>query len=140
MNSTKQVTVAVLLTLLAGFGLATAQGPDRAQIKWLFENSPQYAAPAQYDTWWDELVLAVNAPVQATLEGIVWHAAPARGFGCPVDEKVDANTLCVGQWLSTGDIFIASMDRLDERVVKHEMLHAILNTGGHPAIFRKLNL
>ncbi len=129
------------LLLVGRVGPSVGQGRSaaRADMTWLFQNAPQYIAPVQYDSWWDELVLACGCVPQTTLEALVWHDAPARGFACPAVEY-NANSLCTGQWVSTGDIFIAGRYRLDERVVKHEMLHAMLRTGGHPALFGRLNL
>jgi hypothetical protein len=135
------VTILLLSTLASP---STAQREqhvaNRRDVEWLFKNSPQYVAPVQYDVWWDELVLACGCTPVTISASIVWRDAPSRGFACPVGEAMDANTLCVGQWLNSGDIFIATRYRLDERVVKHEMLHAILGVGNHPAIFAKLNL
>jgi len=128
------------LLFLALLVAASARGQeqpraDHAEVAWLFQNSPQYLPPVQYERWYDELVAAAGTEPNTTFEALIWHAAPRNGFGCQGSRET-----CQGQWLDTGDIFIATRWVDDERVVKHEMLHAILGRGDHPALFRRLNL
>lgn len=47
--------------------------------------------------------------------------------------------VCNGMWETPHDISIAPRYVNSERLVKHEMLHDLLRTPGHPAVFEECN-
>ena len=117
---------------------AFAQGPTitPADAAPLFATSQQFLPPVEYDTWWDELVAACECAPATNLADLIWRETPADSFLCPgvTDQG------CTGQWLASGDVFLARGYWTVQRAVQHEMLHAILGRGDHPIIFRILDL
>lgn len=127
----------LLLSLLALVALPlAAQQPrlTRADYAGLLAISQQYIPEPVYDGWWDELVRGCGCQPATRLESIIWYKAP-EGFRCEADETNG----CIGEWTGTGDIFIGRKHVSDQRVVQHEMLHAILGRGDHRhPLFRRL--
>lgn len=130
--------VSLLVVLAALAGSAPAQQPrlTRRDFAGLLAVSHQYLPEPAYDGWWDGLVTACGCQPAVRLEAVVWHVAP-EGFACAADRAQG----CLGEWTGNGDIFIARKHVMDQRLVQHEMLHAILGRGdhGHP-LFRRLHL
>lgn len=54
-----------------------------------------------------------------------WSVVEGRSFSCPSGE-------CAGHWRTNHHIFLAGDWTMDEMVVRHEMLHDILDVTGHP--------
>lgn len=54
-----------------------------------------------------------------------WSVIEGYSFTC-------ASGQCAGHWRTDHQIFLASEWVMDEMVVRHEMLHDILNRSGHP--------
>jgi hypothetical protein len=85
------------------------------------------AAPAEYATWYARTETC--AELRGALEGIEWYVVPdVATFETSIGEKV-------GLWERVGNvsrITIAGDYVGNEMVVRHEMLHDILERTGHP--------
>jgi len=85
-------------------------------------------APA-YARWWQELVVACDCTPVVSFEAVVWYVMPGGPFPC------GAGPTCDGLTTPKAQIVLASSERDRERVVKHEMVHAVLGGDGehrHP--------
>jgi hypothetical protein len=60
---------------------------------------------------------------------VEWYVIPGDVFATPEGPRW-------GWWEPPHTIYIAAAHWLDERLVEHEMLHDLLQTGGHPPIFQ----
>lgn len=131
-------TITLVALLVVGVGRLDAQlhTVTPTDVAPLFASSQQFLALPEYDVWWDELIIACECTPATELINIIWRETQADSFPCPALTTRG----CVGQWLSTGDIFLARGYRTYKRTVQHEMLHAILGTSAHPALFIKLGL
>jgi hypothetical protein len=79
--------------------------------------------PSQYRAWWAETEACSG--VRGDFDRIDWYVIDGDGFECP-------SGTCAGRWQRDGRIFIAGEYAGHEMVVRHEMLHALLNRTGHP--------
>ncbi|MBL8987014.1 MAG: hypothetical protein JNJ80_12140 [Gemmatimonadetes bacterium] len=78
--------------------------------------------PPRYRDWW--AATEVCSGRRGDFARIEWAIVPGRGFACPTGT-------CVGRW--EGDrIYLAEAFRDHELVVRHEILHALLDRPGHP--------
>jgi hypothetical protein len=86
------------------------------------------APPAEYHTWW-EATEACSGESQR-FERVEWYVVPgARTFST-------SDGLKVGEWSHSSagvQIVLADAYADNELVVRHEMLHALLDREGHPA-------
>ena len=64
------------------------------------------------------------------LSRVTWFGVPGANFGCPNGGN------CNGLWVRPHTIYIANERRNDSLVVEHEMLHDLLQSGFHPAVFQ----
>ncbi len=98
-------------------------GPPNA----LPANAVQVLAPAEYQTWWSATEGCSGR--SGDLEDIEWYIVPdADAFATPHGSKV-------GLWSHSSEgtrIIIAGNWADNELVVRHEMLHALLDRAGHP--------
>jgi hypothetical protein len=99
-------------------------GPPNA----LPENAQQVIAPAEYQAWW--AATEVCSGRSGDIEDIEWYIVPdAATFETKNGEKV-------GLWSHSSEgvrIVIAGNFADSELVVRHEMLHALLDREGHPS-------
>jgi hypothetical protein len=79
--------------------------------------------PAVYREWWAKTQACSG--LSGEFERIQWQVVPGRSFECKSGQ-------CVGHWHPGHQIFIAEEWLHNEMVVRHEMLHDLLNGGGHP--------
>ena len=86
------------------------------------------APPAQYLTWWE--ATEVCSGRSRSFERLEWYVVPGvRTFSTSAGARV-------GEWShsSAGVRIVLADDYADnELVVRHEMLHALLDREGHPA-------
>ena len=110
---------ALLIPLLGCTTEPTSTLPDGAQA---------FVPPAEYEAWW--VSTEGCASIQGNLARIKWYVVPGVStFPTAEGEKV-------GIRIKTGSdirIVIAGNYVEHEMVVRHEMLHALLNRAGHPA-------
>jgi len=126
------LAAAVLVALaLVGCDAPTAPAPAGAT---------SLARPAVFAVWWKEVEQCSGAT--GDLDRVAWYVAPCQagesGFRCDVTQ----GGLCAGEWQPPHTITLAGPNRFfpdgyvdDEWTVKHEMLHDLLGTPGHPEAF-----
>ena len=108
--------------LLAGLLLAVgASGCSRFEP----EEYRPYAPGAEIRAWWDEDVACSGR--QGNFDRIRWFVVPGESFECP-------GGTCLGRWETNHRIYIAEAWITSPLVVRHEMLHELLDGGGHPAV------
>ncbi len=114
---------ALPLTLATALAACDLMGPAAA----LPGHAVALAAPPQYLQWWTKTEACAGR--LGRLDGIAWYVVPdATAFMTPKGEEV-------GNWSRGSDgtrIVIADAYVGDELVVRHEMLHALLDRGDHP--------
>lgn len=84
--------------------------------------------PAIYREWWAKTEACSGLTGEFTK--IDWRVLPGERFGC-------ASGTCVGHWQWHHRIWVVEAYDMHEMVVRHEMLHDLLGSGGHPARFFK---
>lgn len=91
------------------------------------DDAVAFAAPAQFKAWW--ALTESCAGRRSNLEAITWFIVPGVStFMTPQGAKV-------GRWSrgSSGtQIVVAGRYIADEMVIRHEMLHSLIDQGGHP--------
>lgn len=108
----------VLLTILATGcdGVTEPEFPARASA---------FVPPPVFAVWWK--VVEQCAGRTGRFEDVSWFTVRNRG-----DVTID-NRPVDGAWFSSGNrIVLVSALASDDRLVRHEMLHALLQTGDHP--------
>jgi hypothetical protein len=89
-----------------------------------------FTAPTEYLTWWDRT--SACSELSGSMAKVEWYVVPgAATFPTAEGEKV-------GIRVKTGDriqIVLAGQYQMHEMVVRHEMLHALLNQPGHPDLY-----
>ncbi len=88
------------------------------------EGAAPLQVPATYATWWAELEQCAHR--SANLERIRFWKVKGEEFACP------NGPTCAGRWQSPHHVYIAERWIDNPSLVKHEMLHDLLNTGEHP--------
>jgi hypothetical protein len=81
-----------------------------------------WSVPPSYRVWWERTEACSGRA--GSFEAVQWFIVPGEGFDCP-------SGTCAGRW-EPGRIYLASAFASDEMVVRHEMLHALLDRNGHP--------
>lgn len=96
-------------------------------------NSQQLLAPDQYRVWW--AATESCSGINGNFDAIMWFMVPdAQTIDTPEGPKV-------GLWShsSRGVRIVLAGNYVDnELVVRHEMLHALLDRSGHPADYFEL--
>ncbi len=90
-------------------------------------NAQLMLAPADYRAWWDATEACSGR--SGDFDSIEWYVVPGvASFETPEGPKV-------GLWSHSSAgmrVVIADSYAENELVVRHEMLHALLDRGGHP--------
>jgi len=125
--------VLVLIVLLAACsGTLQAQTPAEQQA-WLAKAQPATVPPA-FATWWTDVASDCGCAPAITFDQLLWYTIPGDAFQCGRAEQ------CAGIFSQDdGIIVLAKRYFGNERVIKHEMLHAMLNgdQGHHHAAWVK---
>jgi hypothetical protein len=79
--------------------------------------------PAVYREWWAKTEACSGRT--GDFDRVRWSVVEGRSFSCSSGQ-------CAGHWRTDHHIFLASDWVMDEMVVRHEMLHDLLNRTGHP--------
>jgi hypothetical protein len=79
--------------------------------------------PAVYREWWARTEACSG--LSGDFDRVRWQVVPGYSFSC-------ASGACAGHWEPGHEIFIAADWTQSEMVVRHEMLHDLLNRSGHP--------
>jgi hypothetical protein len=83
--------------------------------------------PPLYAVWWQRMETC--AQITAPLDRVEWYEMPGDQFATPDGPRW-------GWWGPPHEIYIATTHLSDEQLVEHEMLHDLLQTGAHPAVFQ----
>jgi hypothetical protein len=103
----------ISISMLATDGCGNFEPPRDAPL----------APPATYATWWQ--ATEACSGLHGDFAAVDWYVVPGTQFDCPTGT-------CVGRWESNGRIYLAAGAVMDEQVVRHEMLHALIGRPGHP--------
>lgn len=87
------------------------------------EDAERIEPPEIYRAWWSRTEQCSGRTGRMTR--IQWFKVPGHGFACPTGT-------CAGRWEDNHSIYIAEDWLEHEMVVRHEMLHELLNVPGHP--------
>ena len=90
------------------------------------DGAEPFAPLPVYETWWADMTDCAEVP--ADFYRVEWLAAP-DGF------DPGTGQIHHGMWKSPHTIYIARQHLSVEWLVKHEMLHDILQTGDHGPVF-----
>ncbi|HYC34070.1 MAG TPA: hypothetical protein VEB59_17390 [Gemmatimonadales bacterium] len=80
-------------------------------------------APEIYREWWAKTEACSG--LSGDYDRVEWQVVAGDSFDCKSGQ-------CVGHWQPSHQIWIAEPYVNNEMVVRHEMLHDLLNGGGHP--------
>jgi hypothetical protein len=81
------------------------------------------APPAVYREWWAKTEACSG--LSGDYERVQWSVVPGHSFPCRSGQ-------CAGHWEPSHHIYLSADWTTNEMVVRHEMLHDLLNQGGHP--------
>jgi hypothetical protein len=111
---------ASLLALVAGISCGHLTDPP------LPENALPLTPPPVYAGWW--AMVEACSGIDGSLEGIHWFST----LGQLQDPNDNADAIA-GYWSLAGNrIVLSTSDTIAGGVVRHEMLHALLRSTGHP--------
>lgn len=83
--------------------------------------------PIQYGTWWK--MTEACSGLHGNLDAVSWYTVPVDSLGSFEFEGSED----YGIWFEDGNRIYLAADAVDNgRTVRHEMLHALLRSGGHP--------
>ncbi|HUQ99694.1 MAG TPA: hypothetical protein VM166_09590 [Gemmatimonadaceae bacterium] len=115
----KKATTAVL-ALLAGIACGHLTDPA------LPPDAVAFVAPPVYSRWW--AMMESCSGLSGSLNQIQWFATPS-----PLKNPENSEEYIEGYWSRASNrVVLISNDTLDGSTVRHEMLHALIRTGGHP--------
>ncbi len=95
-----------------------------------------FVAGPDYVAWWGEIQEC--SALSGAFERLAFYVAveplflQGRQFPCGAN-----GLMCNGMWESPHDITLAPAHLDTERLVKHEMLHDLLQAPGHPPVFEE---
>lgn len=118
--------------IVAMFFPVVLSSQNKERRKFLTEWQPTQVVaydsiPVIYNKWWEEICSC--AKLKMTMPAINWfYVEPEPGiFGFVCPQKDEGMMRCDGFWKAAGpEIFIIRYKQMDERTIKHEMLHEIL--------------
>jgi hypothetical protein len=87
------------------------------------DDSPM-TPPSVYREWWAKTEACSG--LRGDFDRVKWSVVPGHSFPC-------ASGRCAGHWEPRHEVFIAEQWLMNEMVVRHEMLHDLLDRAGHPA-------
>ena len=105
-----------LLSSLLALMLVAACGFDPG------DDSPM-APPAVYREWWAKTEACSG--LSGDFDRVEWSMVAGHSFPC-------ASGTCAGHWEPGHRIYLAQDYTMSEMVVRHEMLHDLLDRAGHP--------
>ena len=118
-SAKKRIAVAIL-ALVAGISCGSLTDPA------LPPDAVAFVAPPVYARWWS--MMEACSGLHGSLNQIQWYATPG-----PLQNPENAEEYIEGYWSRAGNrIVLISNDTVDGGTVRHEMLHALVRTGGHP--------
>ena len=89
-------------------------------------DAERFVPPAVYEQWWQ--LTEECSGLTGSFAAVSWYRVPGAS-----DIPLGDGTLVGGKWNErTNQIVLAGNEELAGDVVRHEMLHALLRTPGHP--------
>lgn len=86
------------------------------------DDSPM-TPPSVYREWWAKTEACSG--LRGNFDRVKWSVVAGHSFPC-------ASGRCAGHWEPGHEVFIAEQWLMNEMVVRHEMLHDLLERAGHP--------
>lgn len=86
------------------------------------DDSPM-SPPAVYREWWAKTEACSG--LRGDFDRVKWSVVPGHSFRC-------SSGRCAGHWEPDHEVFLAEEWVMNEMVVRHEMLHDLLDRSGHP--------
>jgi hypothetical protein len=112
--------VTAIIALAAGIACGHLTDPA------LPPDAEAFVAPPVYARWW--AMMESCSGLSGSLNQIHWYATPS-----PLRNPENSEEYIEGYWSRASNrIVLISNDTLDGSTVRHEMLHALVRTGGHP--------
>jgi hypothetical protein len=109
-----------LLAFVAGISCGHLTDPA------LPPDAEAFVAPAVYARWW--AMMESCSGLRGSLNQIHWFATPS-----PLQNPENKEEYIEGYWSRASNrVVLISNDTVDGGTVRHEMLHALIRTGGHP--------
>lgn len=91
----------------------------------------QFEAPPAYRTWWDEV--AACSGRAGDFEAVRFYRAPGAGEDSLTYRDRRTGRSYYGEWdPRSNSIYLAWGQLQSSNIVRHEMLHAVLRSVGHP--------
>ncbi|MBK9065724.1 MAG: hypothetical protein IPL76_02420 [Gemmatimonadetes bacterium] len=110
----RMLVAGTCLTFGALLGGCSRFAPDDAE---------RFEPPAVYHAWWSQTEQCSGRT--GNIARVQWFKVPGHAFECPTGS-------CAGRWEDNHSIYVAEDWLEHEMVVRHEMLHELLNGSGHP--------
>lgn len=111
----------LVLSALLSLGIAC----DRATAPDVPSGAIPLAAPERFALWWR--ITQACSGITGDYASVSWYVVPNSTTLSWQGEQVDA------YWMSNPDrIVLSDAHRNDGSIVRHEMLHALLQRGSHP--------
>jgi hypothetical protein len=108
------------LALVAGLSCGHLVDPS------LPGDAERFVPPPVYERWW--AMVEECSGRQGSLEAVAWYAAPHQ-----LQNPSNPAESVEGYWSAGSNrIVLNSNDTIDGAIVRHEMLHALIRTPGHP--------
>jgi len=104
---------------------AVASCADNIVDPKLPQGAPPFTAPALYTTWWD--MTKACSGRSGSLAAISWYKVPA---GVPLE--LDGQSVSAYWSAGSNQIVVSAAVTEDGPIIRHEMLHALLGSKGHP--------
>ena len=121
LSTSERFTVqAAFLSLLSACALATEPPFPSSAVR--------VVAPPQYALWWN--MVETCADRTADMARVSWYSLPGQD-----SFRVWGTEFRGYTWRDPKRVLLADGVGTDGHLVRHEMLHAILGVGGHPALF-----
>lgn len=127
-------TLVLLAALLAGCEGATELDFPALDLE-------RFEPPSAYGEWWarTEACSGLEAPLARVRFFEVRAPVSRDGTRFPCGDGRRALE-CSGVWQAPHDIYLAPALVRHERLVRHEMLHDLVGTPGHPPVFEACGL
>lgn len=122
-------TLPVAFATLVAACVDPATGPDRVDL-----DLARFSPPPAYEVWFEELETCTGETGDFSRFRFFEVRAPLEGSLFPCDSR---SGTCIGEWKLPYDILLAPQLLDFEGLVKHEMLHALLQVRGHPDVFNR---
>ena len=116
--------LAVRLTGLALLSLAIVVCSSATEPK-LPNDAEEFSPPPVYSTWWN--MTQACSRLTGSVSGVTWYST------AEVVHDLSTGDVIAGYWVSGSNrVVLNSSVMMDGGIVRHEMLHALIQHGGHP--------